>query len=256
MLAEGDGQIKALVTIAGNPVLSTPNGRRLDEALAGLDFMVAIDIYLNETTRHAHIILPPATGLETDHYDISFHTLAVRNTAKWSPALFAPEPGTRYDWQILHELRRRLGGVPAQPNNRRDKRVKLDVFSRMAPDKIVDLALRFGPYGAWGPAAYGRAVSGRSLNLNKLKRAPHGVDLGPLQPCLPERLATRSRRIELAPDVLVGDLARLERTLLGEAPSASSMTWPLIGRRRAAATTRGCTTARAWWRGAGQPAPC
>jgi anaerobic selenocysteine-containing dehydrogenase len=226
MLAEGEGQIRALVTIAGNPVLSTPNGRQLDQALAGLDFMVAIDIYLNETTRHAHIILPPTTGLETDHYDISFHSLAVRNTAKYSEALFAPAPGARPDWQILHELRRRLGGLPANPANRKDPRVKLDVFSRMPPARIVDLALRLGPYGAWGGNAGGQA-----LNLHKLKRAPHGLDLGPLQPGLPERLVTRSRRIELAPPLLVADLARLEQTLLGEPRPAGAYDLSLIGRR-------------------------
>src|SRR5262249_37867461 len=96
ILTEGDGQIQALGTIAGNPVLSTPNGSRLDRALAGLEFMVAIDIYINETTRHANIILPPTTSLETDHYDIAFHSLAVRNTTKYSPALFAPEPGMKH----------------------------------------------------------------------------------------------------------------------------------------------------------------
>ena len=232
ILTEGEGQIKALVTIAGNPVLSTPNGRQLDQALAGLEFMVAIDIYLNETTRHANIILPPTTGLETEHYDISFHALAVRNTTKWSPALFAPQPGTRHDWEILYELRRRLGGLPVNPRNRKDPRVKLDVFSRMSPDKIVDLALRFGPYGAWGANA-----SGQALSLRKLKRAPHGIDLGPLQPCLPERLATRSGRIELTPDVLVRDVARLEQKLLGANANASAAAegaydLSLIGRRQ------------------------
>jgi anaerobic selenocysteine-containing dehydrogenase len=227
MLAEGEGQIRAMVTIAGNPVLSTPNGRQLDQALAGLDFMVAIDIYLNETTRHADIILPPTTGLETDHYDISFHSLAVRNTAKYSPALFDPEPGTRHDWLILHELRRRLGGLPPAGSSRKDPRIKLDVFSRMAPDKIVDLALRFGPYGYWGGDE-----SGHALNLRKLKQAPHGIDLGPLQSCLPERLVTRSHRIELAPEALVSDVARLERQLLGEAPANGAFDLSLIGRRQ------------------------
>ncbi|MFL5803298.1 MAG: molybdopterin-dependent oxidoreductase [Roseiflexaceae bacterium] len=227
ILAEGTGQIKALVTIAGNPVLSTPNGGRLDQALAGLEFMVAIDIYINETTRHANIILPPTTGLETDHYDISFHTLAVRNTAKYSPALFAPAPGMQHDWQILLELRRRLGGLPADTSNRHDPRVKLDVFSRMSPDKIVDLALRFGPYGYWGGNQHGHALS-----LRKLKRSPHGVDLGPLQACLPERLMTQPRRIELAPAALLQDVPRLERTLLDETTANRIYDLSLIGRRQ------------------------
>jgi anaerobic selenocysteine-containing dehydrogenase len=227
ILTEGPGQVRALVTLAGNPALSTPNGGQLEKALAGLDFMVAIDIYINETTRHAHIILPPATGLETDHYDISFHSLAVRNTAKYSPALFAPEPGMKQDWEILAELRRRLGGEPADLGNRKDPRVKLDFYSRMPPARIVDVALRFGPYGAWG-----QNEGGGTLNLNTLKHAPHGIDLGPLQPCLPDRLATRSRRIELAPEILLKDVARLEATLQPKSTAGDGFDLSLIGRRQ------------------------
>jgi anaerobic selenocysteine-containing dehydrogenase len=227
ILTEGEGQIRALVTIAGNPALSSPNGRQLDQALAGLDFMVAIDIYINETTRHANIILPPTTGLETDHYDVTFHSLAVRNTAKYSPALFAPQPGMKADWEILLELRRRLGGLPADVRNRKDPRVKLDVFSRMSPDKILDLALRFGPYGYWGGN-----VGGHALNLRKLKQSPHGIDLGPLQPCLPERLVTRSRQIELAPEVLLHDVTRLEQTMRNGTTAHGGYDLSLIGRRQ------------------------
>jgi len=104
ILTEGEGQIKALVTFAGNPVLSTPNGRELDRALASLEFMVAIDLYINETTRHAHIILPPTASLERGHYDIAFHILSIRNTSRFSPPLFKPDDDTRHDWQILLEL--------------------------------------------------------------------------------------------------------------------------------------------------------
>ncbi len=197
ILTPGEGQIKAMVTVAGNPVLSTPNGTQLDEALAGLEFMVAIDIYLNETTRHAHIILPPATGLETSHYDLTFHVLAVRNTAKFSPALFKPEPGMKEDWEILRELRLRLEGN--MDTSRR--KFKFDFFRRLSPDKIIDLGLRFGPYG--------RGRNG--LTLSRLRREVHGVDLGPLRPSLPDRLATPNRRIPLAPELLVQDVARLRR---------------------------------------------
>ncbi|MFQ5421238.1 MAG: molybdopterin-dependent oxidoreductase, partial [Anaerolineae bacterium] len=108
ILTAGEGQIKALITSAGNPVLSTPNGGKVESALAQLEFMVSIDIYINETTRHAHIILPPTCGLEIDHYDLVFHLLAVRNTAKYSRALFEPEHGAKHDWQIFNELRRRM----------------------------------------------------------------------------------------------------------------------------------------------------
>ena len=104
----GDGRIRAFVTIAGNPVLSTPDGRRLGEALDSLDFMVAIDLYLNETTRHADVILPPTTALERDHYDLVFHSLAIRNTARFSPAVFAKPEGARHDWEIFRDLTARL----------------------------------------------------------------------------------------------------------------------------------------------------
>ena len=108
METPGPGQIRAFVSLAGNPVLSTPNGARLERALPGLDFMVSIDPYLNETSRHAHLVLPPVSPLERDHYDLVFHVLAVRNTARYSPPLFKPPPGAREDWQILHGLARRI----------------------------------------------------------------------------------------------------------------------------------------------------
>ena len=112
----GEGQVRALLTIAGNPVSSTPSGHRLDAALEGLDVMVSIDFYVNETTRHADVILPPTGPLERDHYDLIFHLLAVRDTARWSPALFPPEPGARHDWEIARDLgaallRERAGGL-------------------------------------------------------------------------------------------------------------------------------------------------
>jgi anaerobic selenocysteine-containing dehydrogenase len=207
-----------MVTTAGNPVLSSPNGTQLDEALASLEFMVSIDIYINETTRHAHLILPPTTGLETDHYDLAFHALAVRNTAKYSPALFNPSPEARHDWKILQELRKRLEG---------DKNGRRDIFHRFSPAKIIDLALRYGPYGAWGK---NRETPADGLTLRKLERAVHGLDLGPLQPCLPSRLSTRSRRIQLAPDILVQDLSRLRSAYAGQSEEAASLV--LIGRRQ------------------------
>ena len=100
----GEGQVRAMLTIAGNPVLSTPTAQRLGEALGGLDFMVAVDIYLNETTRHADVILPPTTALERDHYDLVFHALAVRNTARFTPAVVAGRSGARHDWEIYRDL--------------------------------------------------------------------------------------------------------------------------------------------------------
>ena len=199
ILTEGPGQIKALVTSAGNPVLSTPNGRQLDRAMAGLEFMVAIDLYINESTKHAHIILPPSSSLEHEHYDVAFHLLAIRNTTKFSPALFEPDAETRHDWEIFFELQTRMEheGVLG--------RVKRKLIKRFfGPERILDLGLRFGPYGArLNPFSKG-------LTLRKLKKAVHGIDLGPLGSCLPRRLRTADKRIELAPDVLVKDVERVK----------------------------------------------
>ncbi|MCO6486875.1 MAG: molybdopterin oxidoreductase family protein, partial [Phaeodactylibacter sp.] len=203
MLTPGEGQIRAMVTVAGNPVLSTPNGRQLDNALAGLDFMAAIDIYINETTRHANIILPPTTGLETEHYDIIFHILAVHNTAKYSPPLFGKEPEQRHDWQIFQALTERLSG---QPGN------------GMQPQPMLDFALRAGPH---------------KLSLKQLLAEPHGIDLGPLQPCLPERLFTPDKKILLAPDIFVQKITRLKANIetWKKAP-ANDFPFELIGRRQ------------------------
>ncbi|HET9315555.1 MAG TPA: molybdopterin dinucleotide binding domain-containing protein, partial [Vicinamibacteria bacterium] len=198
----GPGQIRALVTSAGNPVLSTPNGRRLERALAGLEFMLSIDIYVNETTRHAHLILPPTDALEHDLYDVVFHVLAVRNTVRYSPALFAPPADTRHDWQIFLELAGRLDDLAGRGGWRR--RALHAALRRLGPSGLIDLLLRTGPYGFAR-----RGLAG--LSLRRLRRSPHGIDLGPLQPCLPERLFTRDRRIDLAPARFVADLERLKK---------------------------------------------
>jgi len=221
ILTEGPGQLKALVTAAGNPVLSTPNGRQLDRALADLEFMVSIDPYINETTRHAHIILPPSSSLERAHYDVAFHLLAVRNTAKFSPALFQPDAETRHDWEIFVELQTRMEheGVFG--------RVKRRVIKRFfGPERILDLGLRFGPYGGrLNPFSNG-------LSLRKLKKAVHGIDLGPLGSCLPSRLRTADKQIELAPEVLVKDVERVKAKLLDNASLPSNGNLLLIGRRQ------------------------
>jgi len=217
ILTEGKGQIRAMITSAGNPVLSTPNGRKLDQALSSLEFMASIDFYVNETTRHAHVILPPTAQLEHDHYDLIFHALAVHNTAKYSPPLFEPGPDTRHDWQILSDLSARIearrgGGLAA--------RAKAALLGRLSPARLLDVALRLGPYGdRYNPLSDG-------LSLAKLKQAPHGVDLGPLAPCLPRRLYSRGKRIDLAPEVLVRGLDRVKEKLraleAAEAPGAAS----------------------------------
>lgn len=219
----GDGQIRALVTSAGNPVLSAPNGRRLDKALASLEFMVSIDIYLNETTRHAHVILPPTGPLERDHYDAIFHALAVRNTARFSQAVFTKPPGSRHDWEIFAALTDRLGSAKGSALQRMRARVEREAARRTGPRGIVDLGLRLGPYGAkLSPLRQG-------ISLGHLLRNPHGVDLGPLEPSLPGRLPAQDKRIQLAPEIFVADLPRAERLLSATPVEDGALS--LIGRR-------------------------
>jgi len=206
---EGEGQIRAMVTVAGNPVLSTPNGKRLEEALAGLDFMVSIDCYLNETTRFADVILPPVGPLEKDHYDLIFHIFAVRNTVKYSrPTLPKQEDGLE-DWEIFSALGERLA-------------VKLgkDYRPLPPPKVLLDMGLRAGPYGA-------DTGHEQALDLEKVASEPHGIDLGPLEPSLPDRLFTADKKIDCAPEPLMKDLARLEEAV-AETPDERLL---LIGRR-------------------------
>jgi anaerobic selenocysteine-containing dehydrogenase len=215
---EGKGQIHGLLTIAGNPVLSAPNGARLDRALPRLDFMVAVDPYRNETTRHAHLILPPPSPLERDHFDLVLHLLAVRNTVRYSVPLFEPPAGSPPDWEILARLARRLHDRKKTP---RAARLMLAAAARLGPHRIVDLLLRTGPYGAW-------RRGGRGLSLGALARAPHGIDLGALEPALPAALGHASGRIALAPDRLVADVARLQAR---PGALANGHALRLIGRR-------------------------
>jgi anaerobic selenocysteine-containing dehydrogenase len=219
----GQGQVRALVTFAGNPVLSAPNGRRLDAALAGLDFMVSVDIYINETTRHADVILPPAWALTEDQLDVIFGAVAVRNVARWSPPVVARQDGDRADWEILLELTERLGGGPTGMG-------WLDAILRVAarlgyrwkPAHVADLLLRIGPYGdRFLPWSAG-------LNLRKLQAAPHGIDLGALQPGFERRVYHDDNRIHLAPEPVLGELRRLTVALAAPADGDGLV---LIGRR-------------------------
>ena len=162
----GAGGIRALITSAGNPVLSIPDGGRLDRALPSLDFMVAIDFYLNETTRHANVILPPVFALERDHYDLAFRAFGVRNTAKHSGPVVPAPAGSRTDWDIYLDLASRLeaqrGGVGAAVT-----RATLATLRGIGPRRLLDLLLRMGPY---------------RLSVAGLRQASHAVDLGPLTP--------------------------------------------------------------------------
>ncbi|HZX93986.1 MAG TPA: molybdopterin dinucleotide binding domain-containing protein, partial [Myxococcales bacterium] len=209
---EGPGRIRALVTFAGNPVLSTPNGTRLEAALSKLDFMVSIDLYRNETTRHADLILPTSFGFERDHYDLAFYALAVRNAARYVKPLTAAPAGVRGDFRVLLDLAaavRRHGGG----RSGRALGGALRLARMLGERRLLDLLLRFGPY---------------KLSLRKLEANPHGIDLGPLQQRLPERLFTPGKRLQLAPQLFLRDLARLEATL--PRPTADHQL-ALIGRR-------------------------
>lgn len=258
MLTPGEGQIRAFVTVAGNPVLSNPNGKRLEQALSGLDFMVSVDYYLNETTRHADVILPPTAALERSHYDLIFSLFAVRNTAKYSDPLFDAGPDSRHDWQILLELAHRL--EKHRQGGRLPLRSELGwrAFKQLGPDPILDVLLRTGPYGANTGRLRGLAEPAvdlvldllpprnplrglaklsplnrhwqalpKGLSIAALRDNPNGVDLGPLQPSLPDRLFTRDGMINLAPRRYLQDVERLHRHLVQ--PVADELR--LIGRR-------------------------
>lgn len=197
----GEGQVRALVTLAGNPVLSTPDGRALDRALASLDFMVSIDPYLNETTRHAHLILPPVMPLEREHYDAALHAFAVRNTARWSDAMFARGADQRDDWEILTGLARRMLRKGDGLDGLRDRAAAL-AQRVVTPRRAIDALMRIGPHG------YRKGLRD-GLTLDKVIASGHGVDLGALESVMPERLHTRDRKLHLAPRELVADVARL-----------------------------------------------
>ena len=239
----GEGQTRALFTIAGNPVLSTPDSSRLDRALAGLDFMVSVDIYLNETTRHADVILPPPSPLERSQYDGVFYQLAVRNIANYSPPTFEPQGPTEAD--ILAKLALIVGGEGAEADpsavhalvarglaasvskNEMSPACGKDVEeilaateNRSGADRVLDIQLRGGARGD------GFGASPGGLSLDVLEANPHGLDLGALEPSIPEALSTVSASVELAPTPIIEDLARLKERI--DRPEAEFL---LVGRR-------------------------
>ncbi len=206
----GPGQIRAMVLHAGNICRSLPDSSRIDAAIAGLDFMVCIDVYLNETTRHADLILPPTSPLERDNFPIVFHTLALREGGQFAVAPLTKPAGTLHDWEILAGLQRAvlkhrgwfsgcLGALQSW------------TLGLTKPSSLLALLLRIGP---------------RRMSLAQLKKCPSGVDFGPLAPCLAKRLQTRGKRIQLAPPALLADLDRVEADLETMAPPLT-----LIGRR-------------------------
>ncbi|MGA8256872.1 MAG: molybdopterin-dependent oxidoreductase [Nocardioides sp.] len=205
----GDGQVRALVTVAGNPVLSTPDGRSLSTALDELEFMVAIDFYINETTRHADVILPPSSALERDQYDLVFHTLAVHNTARFTPAVFDINDDQRHDWQIFGELATRISEKLGAP-------LSEEVAATLAATPADAVALLID--------------TGDRTTMAEVMAQPEGVDLGPLRPTLPGRLQTDDQRIHLAPELIVADLDRV-RASLDDVTPVDAGELLLIGRR-------------------------
>jgi anaerobic selenocysteine-containing dehydrogenase len=206
----GEGQVRALITVAGNPARSTPNSARLNAALAGLDALVCVDFYVNETTRHAEVILPVPPPLAKAHYDIALYQLAIRNVANYSPPIIEPPDGMPQEWEILLRLTGILSGQgPHADIEAIDDFVASavaqqlgaeleSVNGRRGPERVLDLMLRGGPY---------------ELTLADLEANPHGIDLGPLEPRLPDMLKTPSGMIELAPEPIVADVARLRESL-------------------------------------------
>ncbi|HXD55159.1 MAG TPA: molybdopterin-dependent oxidoreductase [Solirubrobacteraceae bacterium] len=222
----GEGQIRALFTLAGNPCVSTPNATRLAKAIGQLDLFVALDVYVNETTSRADVVLPGPTPLERPHYDLALYQLAVRNVANWTPAIL--DGDVPQEWQTML----RLAAVAAGQGPHADVAAFDDLVAaevargagldpavageRTGPERLMDLLLRAGPY---------------ELTLANLEAAPHGIDLGPLKPRLPEVLRTPSGRVELAPEAIVADVPRL-REALGKAAPNGNGGFVLIGRRQ------------------------
>jgi anaerobic selenocysteine-containing dehydrogenase len=244
IITPGEGQVRALLTVAGNPVISTPDGARLDAAIAALDLVVAIDPYVTATSRHADVILPPPGALHRSHYDLAFTGLAVRNIANYSPPVLEQHDGPD-EWEILLTLAAiALGQAPpidvdaadafvartlvetlvGDPTARLATRdadaVMAALGDRRGPDRLLDLLLRTGPYGE----GFGTDPAG--LSLEQLEAHPHGIDLGPLEPRIPDVLATASGRIELAAPLVLDELVQLEAEL-ATAPDGLV----LIGRR-------------------------
>jgi anaerobic selenocysteine-containing dehydrogenase len=221
ILTPGEGQVRGMLLYAGNPVLSTPGGARLDGAMEQLEWCVAVDMYVTETTRHADVILPPVSHLERPDIDLVFPTLSVRNQIRYNRAALPRPRGGKTDWEILMALAGRIGrGLTGAVTN--------PVLRLLGPlssaDRVADLVLRTGPYGL---------RSRHRLSIGKVKRAQHGIDLGPLEPNLVSLLRTKGKRVLLAPRVMLAEAARLER--LAEERDASrrdGYDLTLIGRRQ------------------------
>ena len=244
ILTEGPGQVRALFTIAGNPALTTPDADRLDDALAGLELMVSVDIYLNETTRHADVILPGRSALEKSHYDLSFTTLSLRDYAMYSPQIFdhdglsefeaivaltgiAAGMGPDADPALLAEaaLASQVQSAVADASSPIHGRDPDEILKELAvwpiPERFLDLMIRTGCKGD------GFGADAEGMTLERLAAAPHGIDFGPLQPRFDDAVSTASGRVELAPEPFLADLPRLADAVRGHRSGGMV----LVGRR-------------------------
>ncbi|HEX2436136.1 MAG TPA: molybdopterin-dependent oxidoreductase [Solirubrobacterales bacterium] len=253
MTTPGEGQVRALVTIAGNPVVSTPDAGALEDAIEGLDFVLSLDIYVNETTRHADVILPAPEPLAKAHYDFALYQLAIRSVANYSPPVLPRAPDQPDEWEtvlrlaaiaagqgpdadleawdrlVVETLVRREVGLPGSRLEGREPDELIDALEpRRGPERALDFMLRAGPFGD----AFGADPDG--LTLDGLEAAPHGIDLGPMRPRIPDVLRTPSGKIELAPERIVADVPRLRADVDAAAGAngdgADGMV--LIGRRQ------------------------
>ena len=245
ILTEGEGQVRALITIAGNPMRSTPDTRRLAKALDSLELIVSVDPYLSATSGRAHVVLPPPSALQRSHFDLAFQSLSVRNIVNYSPPTLPLEPKDMPEWEILTRLALIAAGQgtevdvgavdtwalagqvqtettkPDSPIAGRDPaEIMADLGDEPGPDRIIDFLVRTGPYGD----GFGAEPGG--LTLRMLRERSHGIDLGPLEPRLPGLLCTESGRIDATPQDITGDLPRLRSSLLDAEGG-----FTLIGRR-------------------------
>ena len=236
----GAGQVRALISVASNPVLSAPGGPRIARALEQLDFMVSLDIYVNETTRHADVILPGQSPLELLHYDTAFPQFSWRNQARASAPVFEPDPAHVPEWLQLATLGAIVSGrgtTPAQALQLDDEALEVELQRAAGPqaeaaraairaqglhgaEARLELALRSGPWGD------GFGAQPEGLTLQRVLAAEGGIDLGGLQPRLPEALRTPSGRVELAPAVCLQELQAAQAELHAPQPGLV-----VIGRR-------------------------
>ncbi|WP_329389516.1 molybdopterin oxidoreductase family protein [Streptomyces sp. NBC_01716] len=240
----GDERIRAVIAVAANPALSAPDGSRIERALDSLDFMVSVDPYLNETSQHADVVLPPPPPSRSAHFDIVFNGFAVRNQVRYSPPAIPLEAGSMDECEIFARLALAVGGMhgadpsavddqvishtlteavddPLSPVHGRDpKELAAELTGTGGPERRLDLMLRLGPYGD----GFGADPAG--LTLARVADRPHGIDLGPLKPRIPGILKTRSGRVELLPEPIAADLPRLRAALTGVPASLV-----LVGRR-------------------------